>query len=87
MQYLYSIFDSVSCEFSNPVLLKNDDVAKRWFKTQALKGVDPSCVADLRLYYIGEFCLETGVVSDNEPEDITDSADSPEVTKEIMEAN
>lgn len=59
---LYSVKDLVSDDFSMPVCMKNDAVAVRWLKRGALASQDAD-PADYRLYRLGSFDEDTGMIT------------------------
>lgn len=69
MKYgIYCIKDQL-IGFMTPTLEKNDDVAKRNFKS-SVNRMDHSgdyVVNDLALYCCGEFDVETGVITSRDP--------------------
>lgn len=63
---LYAVRDELSNEFFAPQIIKNDEMAKRQFKSQVntitLWKENPS---DYSLYRIGTFDDETGLITSN----------------------
>ena len=61
---LYSICDTVAEEFGEPFLAVNDAIAVRCFHL-GLSKVDPMVKPDYRLYQVGFFDIESGMISEN----------------------
>ena len=68
---LYSIYDEVAKEYSQPYMMSNNGVAIRWFSSICEKQSIP--VADCKLYFIGKFDVETGKLEDCVPPELIDS--------------
>lgn len=69
MKYgIYCIKDNL-IGFMTPTLEKNDDVAKRNFKSSVNRMHESGdyIVNDLALYCCGEFDVETGVITSRDP--------------------
>lgn len=61
MKYgVYAIKDSLSGVFGAPFIDVNDDCAKRTF---AVKMQDSAIRQDLQLFKLGEFAMESGVIT------------------------
>ena len=54
----YSVFDKAAGTYATPFFAPNDDVAKRNFR-YSLKKLDDLFIADMELYLVGAFDIET----------------------------
>ena len=55
----YSVYDRTAGNYATPFFAPNDEVAKRNFRF-SLKKLDDLFIADLVLYFIGDFDIESG---------------------------
>ncbi|QCS36622.1 nonstructural protein [Capybara microvirus Cap3_SP_539] len=62
--FLYSIYDKRACEFSFPVVLKNDSVAIRWFEN-SVNQLPAQNYFDYELHEVGAWDSETGITAVN----------------------
>lgn len=60
---MYALRDSIAEDFSSPVLLKNDNLARRFF----WRSVQSAQVKadEMRLYKLGVYDVETGEIDSN----------------------
>ena len=59
--YLFSVYDNVTEQFGAPVLHVNSASAVRWFNSLCEK--EKNIKNDLRLFCLGEFDLNSGVIT------------------------
>lgn len=69
IKQMYAIYDAVAQMWTHPILVNNDDEAKRVFKDACLNPDLPMGAhsADYSIYHIGEFDQNTAVLTPCSP--------------------
>lgn len=62
---MYTIYDRVGATYSDIKLFNNEALAVRWFKNFK---VESKFGADLDLYYLGQYNLNTGEIKSIKPD-------------------
>lgn len=68
---LYSIKDRLQ-GFIPPVPFANEQIAQRWYKEMLSENLTMKMSPeDFALYYMGEWDSDTGIITNNEPKEVT----------------
>lgn len=65
-EHMYSIYDDVADQYSQPMPARNQAVAARYF-LESKRKLDPIVAVSLSLFYVGDWDDNTGLFSPCDP--------------------